>query len=217
MTLIAISGGSGSGKTTLARTLKDLLGDDQCAILYQDSYYLDQSARFDGDGGSVNFDHPDALDFELMAEHLALLKSGKTCQVPQYCFKDHTRLPETTPLAPKEYILVDGILILSQPKLRALFDHMIFVETAESVRLERRLFRDVEERGRSREGVLKQFSTQVKPMHDLFVEPSKAFAQTILSGEVSIEETCRGALQALNLPQGLKCKLKKTPKSSHVV
>lgn len=178
--IIGVAGGSGSGKTFFARELQKILGDDQCTIIYQDNYYIDQSHRFDGDGGSVNFDHPDSLDFELLAQGLAELKKGNPIKVPLYEFSNHTRKIETIDCHPRKIILVDGILILDSQVVRAQLDEALFFDTPEELRFERRLDRDVHERGRTAEGVKKQFDLQVKPMHNQFVEPSKVHAQTII-------------------------------------
>lgn len=172
--IIAVAGGSGSGKTTLAQKLLRKLGASSCALLAQDSYYIDQSQKFDRDGGAVNFDHPDALEFSLLARHLAELKAGRAVEVPIYDFATHTRKPVTERFESREYVLVDGTLILSIPELLPFFDEAIFVDTDEKTRFERRLQRDVAERGRTPEGVHAQFYGQVKPMHDRFVEPSKS-------------------------------------------
>lgn len=182
--VIAIAGGSGSGKTTFARKLVSALGKERVAIVSQDSYYRDQSARFDGDGGAVNFDHPDALDFELLGVHLEALRRGELVQVPIYDFATHKRLPRTTALAPRPFLIVDGTLVLSQAHLVDSFDFMVFLDVPENVRFERRLKRDVVERGREPEGVRKQFEIQVAPMHDQFVQPSSARANfAILHGD----------------------------------
>lgn len=181
--IVAIAGGSGSGKTTFAKRLLKKLGEDVCVILGQDSYYIDQSHRFDRDGGSVNFDHPDALDFKLLETHLIDLKAGKTIQVPVYDFSQHKRLKETIEVKPHPVILVDGILILAAENLRAHFDYSFFIDTPEELRFNRRLKRDVEERGRTKEGVFAQFYNQVKPMHDQFVGPSKNFASHLVTVE----------------------------------
>ena len=185
--IIALAGGSGSGKTTLARAVVELFPKGEAAILSQDSYYFDQSSRFDRDGGQVNFDHPSSLDFALLAEHLALLRAGKNIQVPVYDFATHSRRAESLPFAPVSIIIVDGTMILSQPNLRKCFDHSIFLRTPEETRFSRRLKRDIEERGRTPEGVRAQFAAQVKPMHDAFVEPSSHEADLVLDGSKSIK------------------------------
>lgn len=186
--IIGVAGGSGSGKTHFAKELQKTLGDDHCMILYQDNYYIDQSAKFDGDGGSVNFDHPSSLDFSLLAQGLRALKQGQNIQIPLYDFKTHTRQRETLLGLPKKVILVDGILILHSTEVRAELDEAVFFDTPESLRFQRRLERDVHERGRTEEGVRKQFELQVRPMHNQFVEPSKNHAHTIIKdlGEYSV-------------------------------
>lgn len=181
--IIGIAGGSGSGKTTFATRLRTLLGEQHSEVLGQDSYYIDQSNRFDHDGGSVNFDHPSSLDFPLMAQHLQKLKQGLTIKVPIYDFATHKRLPAADILTPKRVIFVDGILIFSQPNVVDCLDHKIFIDCDEGTRYERRLNRDVKERGRTPEGVEAQFIKQVKPMHDKFVEPSKSVACDIVNIE----------------------------------
>ncbi|MBS1970600.1 MAG: uridine kinase [Bdellovibrionales bacterium] len=178
--IIGVAGGSGSGKTHFAKELQKTLGDEHCMILYQDNYYIDQSAKFDGDGGSVNFDHPDSLDFPLMAKGLRQLKTGATIDVPIYDFVTHSRKKEVLVSPPKPVILVDGILILHSLEVRAVLDEAVFFDTPEELRFSRRLERDVHERGRTADGVKKQFELQVRPMHNQFVEPSKWHAQTII-------------------------------------
>lgn len=175
-----MAGGSGSGKTYFARTLFEHLGADSCAIVYQDNFYIDQSARFDHDGGSVNFDHPDSIDFPLLAKCLSELKGGASAQIPIYDFATHKRASHTLDVPARPVIIVDGILIFHSMDVRGLFDDLVFFDTPESLRFQRRLERDVRERGRTPEGVHAQFFKQVKPMHDLFVEPSKAHAKTIV-------------------------------------
>ncbi|MCO4753745.1 MAG: uridine kinase [Bacteriovoracaceae bacterium] len=181
--IIGVAGGSGSGKTTFTKRLVDSIGQDNCAIVAQDYYYFDQSKIFDHDGGRVNFDHPNSLDFNLMASHLQALKCGEKIQSPIYCFKSHTRKKETLNLSPKRFIIVDGILILSQPGIRSCLDHKIFIDCPENLRFSRRLHRDTTERGRDAIGVENQFLKQVKPMHDQFVEPSKLHACDIIQTE----------------------------------
>ncbi|MBC7693505.1 MAG: uridine kinase [Methylotenera sp.] len=185
--IIGIAGGSGSGKTTFTKQLHKTLGESISMALAQDHYYIDQSARFKSDGEDVNFDHPGAIDFALLHEHLLLLKAGKSIEVPIYDFATHKRLIKTTRLLPPPVLLLDGTLILSQPGIRDCLSESFFIDTPEEVRYERRLSRDVAERGRKPEGVQKQFLKQVKPMHDLFVEPSKAFATQIVSGNLSFD------------------------------
>jgi uridine kinase len=186
--ILGIAGGSGSGKTTFARLLAERLGSNRCAILSQDSYYIDQSAIFRGDGENVNFDHPESLDFPLLAQHLKALREGHPIEVPIYDFVTHTRSKTTTPFSPLPWVILDGTLILSQPLIRAELEHSLFIQAPENVRFERRLRRDVQERGRTPEGVHKQFTRQVKPMHDEFIEPSLVHASEVISGLESFEQ-----------------------------
>lgn len=178
--IIGVAGGSGSGKTHFARALRDRLGESSCEIVYQDNFYIDQSARFDHDGGAVNFDHPDAIDFRLLGEQLGLLKTGVGVDIPIYDFATHKRKPERLRIEPRPVIIVDGILIFHAADVRRHFDDLVFFETPEELRYRRRLDRDVHERGRTPEGVRVQFEQQVKPMHDAFVAPSMTFAKTIV-------------------------------------
>lgn len=181
--IIGVAGGSGSGKTTFAKKLAGILGEQVCTIVGQDSYYIDQSEIFDQDGGKVNFDHPDSIDFDLLASHLLSLKNGHSIKVPIYDFATHKRKAETHLITPHPIILVDGILILSNDSVFTQLDESIFMDVPETIRFNRRLKRDVEERGRTPEGVKKQFYNQVKPMHDQFVEPSKSRATKIVTTE----------------------------------
>jgi uridine kinase len=191
--IIGIAGGSGSGKTTFARALAQALveaqGEGHCALLAQDRYFIDQSARFTGDGESVNFDIPEAIDFPLMRTHLGELKAGRKVALPLYDFATHKRLARTDTMAPVDFVLVDGTLILSQETIRDCLDRSFFVDCPEALRFERRLKRDVRERGRTPEGVRKQFERHVKPMHDLHVEPSKAHASHVISGDAPLAPT----------------------------
>lgn len=178
--IVGICGGSCSGKTTLAKQLQKAFGGpEQCGLIFQDSYYFDQSSKFKGDGENVNFDHPSSLDFKHMAEHLKALKEGHSVELPIYDFVTHKRKNESLKLDPKPVILVDGTLILSQLEIRSLLDVSIFLDVEEHIRLERRKKRDVTERGRELNGVIKQFQNHVKPMHDEFVQPSANFATRI--------------------------------------
>ncbi len=195
--LVGVAGGSGSGKTTLAQALVHRFGTSTCSFLMQDSFYIDQSARFDGDGGAVNFDHPSSLDFALLAASLAALRDGATVEVPVYDFATHTRRPETVREEPRALIVVDGTLILDALEVKSLFDVTVFVEADEDVRFARRLERDVKERGRTPDGVRQQFVRQVKPMHDQFVEPSKHAAHLRISGTEPLELSVERVLERL--------------------
>jgi uridine kinase len=177
--ILGVAGGSGSGKTYFANALKEALGA-HATLVYQDNFYIDQSHRFDHDGGSVNFDHPESLDLKLLAQCLSELRGGNNTKIPIYDFKTHTRRSDCLEIPSTKIIIVDGILIFHPDYLREQFDEMVFFDTPESLRFERRLERDVNERGRTPEGVKAQFLKQVKPMHDQFVEPSKQYAHTIV-------------------------------------
>lgn len=177
--ILGVAGGSGSGKTYFAKELAQALGP--CAtIVYQDNFYIDQSHKFDHDGGSVNFDHPDSLDLRLLAQCLSELKTGTHTNIPVYDFKTHSRQKESLFVEATKIVIVDGILIFHPDYLREQFDEMIFFDTPEELRYSRRLERDVNERGRTPDGVRAQFLKQVKPMHDQFVEPSKHFAHCVV-------------------------------------
>ncbi len=184
---IAITGGSGSGKTTASQKLQNILGHTNCQILSQDNYYKDQSKNFKGDG-SVNFDHPNAIDFAFMAEQLQHLKNGQTVPVPLYDFATHTRKTETRLVSPTKFIIIDGILILTYAPLRALFDSIVFIDVPEEIRFVRRLKRDTTERGRTEEGVRVQFYNVVVPMHNEFVAPACQFAHYIASADEDVEQ-----------------------------
>lgn len=183
--IIGVAGGSGSGKTTFSRMLQANLGDHFCALLHQDAYYRDMHEYFDRDGGTVNFDHPDSIEFELLVRHLKRLKAAEDIEVPRYDFTTHRRQFDSTPLQVRPVIILDGILLLTQSDLRPLLDFAFFIDTQEDLRFQRRVQRDVRERGRTPEGVREQFLNHVKPMHDLFVDPSRKFADKIISGEKS--------------------------------
>lgn len=192
--LIGVAGGSGSGKTTLAEMLKDYYGADCANILFQDSYYIDRSREFKGDG-SLNFDHPDAIDWNLLGQHLLALRAGKAIAVPVYDFIHHRRKAETILLEPKDFVIIDGILIFVHEHIRNLFDVRIYVDTCEPERYQRRLKRDIEERGRTPEGVRLQYDSTVRPMHDLFVEPTRTYAHHVISGECETAILIPGILQ----------------------
>lgn len=182
--VIGVTGGSGSGKTTFARMLQANMGDNFCGMISQDSYYRDISL-FVRETGRVNYDHPDSIEFDLMVRHLKQLKAGQDISVPIYDFVSHQRSEECRPFACRPVIILDGILLLTQSEVRSLLDFAFYIDTQEDLRFRRRLERDVRERGRTPESVRDQFMSQVKPMHDLYVEPSRRFADRVISGEKS--------------------------------
>jgi len=180
---VGLAGGSGAGKSALAAELSSALGDERVLRIAQDSYYRDHPGVTPAELERFNFDHPDALETELLVTHLAELRAGRAVDVPIYDFARHRRAVETWRAEPRALVLVDGILALADPALRECFDLRVFVDAPESLRLERRMRRDVSERGRSAESVRSQYETTVRPMHVQFVEPSRAHADWVLSNE----------------------------------
>ena len=175
---IGIAGGTGSGKTTLTEHLKQHFGDD-ISVVHHDSYYKYQDRPFE-ERCKQNYDHPDAFETDLMVEQLKQLKAGKAIRCPVYSFADHQRTSETELIQPSKVVIVEGILIFQDPRLREMLDIKIFVETDADVRILRRALRDVRDRGRTLESVITQYLTTVKPMHEQFVEPSKRRADIII-------------------------------------
>ncbi|MGE3173927.1 MAG: uridine kinase [Planctomycetota bacterium] len=188
--LVAIVGGTGSGKTTLAGALARHLGA-RCAVLDHDAYYHDLSHLEPPLRAATNFDHPDALDNDLLLQQLQALRQGRAVDKPRYCFATHTRLPQRERVPAREIVLVEGILLLAPPRLRAAFDLRVFVDVDDDVRALRRLRRDIRERGRTVDSVYTQWLATVRPMHQQFVEPARAHADLIVSGEAPIEDAVR--------------------------
>ena len=177
--LIGIAGGSGSGKSTFTNRLKAEFGDE-ISVLYHDNYYRKQDIPFE-ERKKVNYDHPDSLETDLLVEHLAMLKQGQAIDCPVYDYTIHNRSDETVRVEPRKIILVEGILLLADPRVRDLIDIKIFVEADADERICRRIIRDVEERGRDINNVVSQYLTTVKPMHYLYVEPTKSTADLIIN------------------------------------
>ncbi len=178
--VLGVAGGTGSGKTTVARTILDRVGAEHIAYVPHDAYYRDHAQLPHDPGGQVNWDHPDALDTELMIAHLETLRAGRPIALPVYDFTQHQRTPATVAVSPQPIILVEGILLFAEARLRAVFDVKIFVDTDADIRLIRRLQRDIAERGRTAESVIRQYLATVRPMHLEFVEPSKRYADVII-------------------------------------
>ncbi len=176
---IGIAGGSGSGKTTLASSLHEAL-QGRSLLIHMDDYYRDLSHLSDEEISITNFDHPAALDFDLIYSHLSLLKEGCPYYPPSYDFLTHTSVPVASPQAPAEIIIVEGILLFTTPGICSLFDLKIFVDTDPDVRLLRRVERDIRERGLTLSAVHAQYLASVKPMHELFVEPTRQYADLII-------------------------------------
>jgi uridine kinase len=177
--IIAVVGGTGSGKTTVARAIHDSLGGG-AVLLDQDAYYRDLAHLTLDERRQVNFDHPDSIDTELLIRHLEALAAGEAIEKPTYDFAAHTRAAQRERVEPSEVIIVEGILLLTDPRLRELFDIRIFVDVGDDVRFIRRLLRDTRERGRTMDNVIQQYLSTVRPMHLEFVEPSKRHADVIL-------------------------------------
>lgn len=178
--VLGVAGGTGSGKTTVARAILDAVGADRITLIEQDSYYRDVDWRSEGELLHHNFDHPSALDNELLVSHLAALKAGHPVEVPIYDFVRHRRTARTKRVAPQPVIVLEGILLFVEPSLRELLDFKIYVDTDADLRLIRRLGRDMAERGRTVQDVLRQYLETVRPMHLEFVEPSKRYADIII-------------------------------------
>ena len=178
--VIGIAGGSGSGKTTVAQQILQRVGPERIAFLQHDAYYKDLSGLPPVQRAEVNFDHPNSLESELLIAHIEQLKQGKSVEVPIYDFAHHSRTAQTYTVQPRGVILVEGILIFVEPALRGICDVKIFVDTDSDLRFIRRLQRDIAERGRTTESVIKQYLATVRPMHLEFVELSKRYADVII-------------------------------------
>jgi uridine kinase len=178
--VLGVAGGTGSGKTTVARAILDGVGEDRIALIEQDSYYRDVDWRSETELLHHNFDHPSAIDNELLVSHIAALKAGHPIEVPIYDFVRHRRTARTKRVEPQPVILLEGILIFVEAGLRELLDFKIYVDTDADLRLIRRLGRDMAERGRTVQDVLRQYLETVRPMHLEFVEPSKRWADIII-------------------------------------
>jgi uridine kinase len=180
--VFGVAGGTASGKTTVARSILDQVGARHIAYLPHDAYYRDLSHLPPEERARQNYDHPDALESDLLARHIRELVAGRPIQLPVYSFADYTRRPETILVEPAPVILVDGILIFAEPGLRALMDIKVFVDTDADIRLIRRLERDTRERGRTLSGTIFQYLDTVRPMDLEFVQPSRRYADIILPG-----------------------------------
>lgn len=180
MLTIGIAGGTGSGKTTVVNTITNELQHSEVAVISQDSYYRENNHLTYEEREQINFDHPRSIDFELLVEHLKTLKDGHSIPQPVYSFTEHNRTGETITTNPKKVMIVEGILLLTNPELRKLFDIKIYVHTDSDERLIRRLKRDMNERGRDLDEVLNRYQNTLKPMHQQFIEPSKEFADIII-------------------------------------
>ncbi len=178
--LIGVAGGSNSGKTTIAERLAELIGSEHLSLIRLDSYYISRTEEPIEARAAANYDHPDAFDWQLLNDHLAALTAGGTVDVPVYDYTIHDRSEQVDAVTAAKVIVVEGILVLWEPQLRERFDLKIFVDTPADLRIIRRLRRDVAERGRTTESILDQYLTTVRPSHELFIEPSKRYADVII-------------------------------------
>ncbi len=180
MLIIGIAGGSGSGKTTVVNRMVELLPNDSVSVIAQDSYYWDNGHLPAEEKKLINFDHPDSIEWELLGRHLDLLKDGHAIDMPTYSYVECARLPETIRVEPRAVTIVEGILIFTNPELRAMFNIKTFVDADADDRLSRIMNRDIVKRGRDMQDVLRHYYAFVKPMHLQFIEPSKRYADIIV-------------------------------------
>lgn len=185
--LVGLAGGSGSGKSSLARALLTALGPGRAALLQHDAYYRDRSTLPPAHRAAINFDVPDAFDQRLFLEHLSALRAGLPIRPPVYCFRTHRRTGSAAAVVPRPIVVVEGLLLLWEPAVRAALDLRIYLDAPEQVRLERRLARDIAERGRTTDAVLTQFATTVREAHRTYVEPTRAIADLVLGTTGRIE------------------------------
>ncbi|MFY8097741.1 uridine kinase [Flavobacterium sp.] len=183
MLIIGIAGGTGSGKTTVVHQIMNELPLTEVGIISQDSYYKETHDLSYEERSKINFDHPRAIDFDLLVQHLKDLKEGKEIDQPVYSFVQHNRTGDTIHTLPRKVMIVEGILILTNPELREMFDIKIYVHADSDERLIRRLRRDIAERGRDMEEVLNRYQNTLKPMHEQFIEPTKAYADIIIPND----------------------------------
>ena len=180
MITIGVYGGTGSGKTTIVSKIISEFPTNEIQVISQDSYYKDTSHLTFEERCALNFDHPDAIDFPLLYQHVNSLKNGENIEQPVYSFETHNRTKETVTVVSKKILIIEGILILNYPKLRSLFDLKIYIDADSDMRMERRVSRDISERGRTPEEVLNRYLNTLKPMHKQFIEPMKVHADITL-------------------------------------
>ena len=180
MIIIGVFGGTGSGKTTIVNQIVSDFNASDIQVISQDAYYNDNSKITYDARCLLNFDHPEAIDFELLYQHLSALKNGETIEQPVYNFKTHNRTDKTLEISPKKILILEGILIMNYPKLRSLLDLKVFIDTNSDMRMERRVNRDISERGRTPKEVMDRYINTLKPMHDQFIEPMKIHADMVI-------------------------------------
>jgi uridine kinase len=189
MYLIGITGGTGCGKSTIVDKIINVISDKDICVLSQDSYYNDNSNLTFEQRDKLNYDIPEALDFELFYEHLKLLKDGFSINRPNYCFTNHLRTKDTTLIKPKKIIIIEGILILSNENIRNILNHRIYIEVDENIREERRVERDFVERGRNKINTIQLFKELLHPMHNLHINPVKKYCDLILDNN-NLDSDC---------------------------
>ncbi len=195
--LIGVCGGSGSGKTTLAKRLIDALGPDDAVGVSFDSYYRDLAHLTVAERAEVNFDHPDSLDVEMLVDHLQSLRSGGEVAVPHYDFANHTRSGDIDLVTPERFVIVEGILLFAFAEIRHELDVLVFRDCPEETRAERRLRRDVTERGRTPDSVRHQWATTVQPMHELHVEPFARYADVVTTQAQELDDAVAAVLDLI--------------------
>ncbi|HEV2405857.1 MAG TPA: uridine kinase [Ktedonobacterales bacterium] len=178
--VVGVAGGTGAGKTTVVRAISEAVGGERVAELPEDAYYREYSHLDDVERAKINWDHPDAIEVDLLLDHARRLSQGETIQRPVYDFAAYARAARTVPVEARPVLIVEGILIFVDERLRSLFDVKVFVDTDADLRFIRRLLRDVEQRGRTVESVVRQYLATVRPMHIAFVEPAKRYADIIV-------------------------------------
>jgi uridine kinase len=194
--VVGIAGGTASGKSTLARKLCEVLGDRSLLLLH-DRYYFSLPEHLRGNPLEYNFDHPESLETERLVRDLATLRTGKPAMLPRYDFAHHLRCEEEDRVEPHPVIVLEGILVLADPGLRAVMDHRVYVTAPDDIRLARRIRRDLDHRGREVHEVLAQYERTVRPMHLAYVEPSRAHADLVIDGTVSVEQSVRRVLDLI--------------------
>lgn len=183
MLILGIAGGTGSGKTTVVKQILNELPEAEVTVISQDSYYNRNDHMTYQERCGINFDHPNAIDFDLLIEHITQLKKGNVIEQPIYSFVTHNRVQDTLKTHPKKVIIVEGILIMTKKELRDLLDIKVFVHADSDERLIRRLKRDIQERGRDINEVLERYQSTLKPMHEEFIEPTKSYADLIIPND----------------------------------
>ena len=197
MLIVGIYGGTGSGKTTIVNQILSHFPATDIQVISQDSYYKDTSNLTFEERCLLNFDHPEAIDFELLYDHLVLLKERQAIDKPVYCFKTHNRTAETIKTYPKKILILEGILIMNYPKLRRLLDLRIFIEANSEMRMERRVRRDIAERGRTPKEVMDRYLNTLKPMHDQFIEPMKIHADLVINNHQNEDINITGVIDRI--------------------